>query len=78
MSNLLYEDALRRQSKDKVIKESEERKIIALSNPKISPNTNGLVRKKIFSEFMYLINDSIINPLLALSVIEEIFNVKLR
>jgi hypothetical protein len=40
-----------------------------MSAPKINKNTNQLVRKKIFNEFMYLTNDSSMNPILALSVI---------
>ena len=49
-----------------------------MSSPKINANTNDLVRRKILSEFMNLISDSKMNPLLALSVLEELFNVKLR
>ena len=75
---MLYEDAKRRNNKHKIIKESEEKKISALSTPKINANTNDLVRKKILSEFMQLISDSVLNPLLALSILEELFHIKLR
>ena len=77
-TDLLYEDANRRNSKHKIIKQTEEKKISSLSSPKINSNTNDLVRKKILSEFMQLISDSVLNPLLALSILEELFNVKLR
>lgn len=49
-----------------------------MSTPKINANTNDYVRKKILAEFMQLISDSVMNPLLALSILEELFNIKLR
>jgi hypothetical protein len=49
--------------------ETEKTKASALASPKINSNTNELVRKKILAEFMNLITDESMNPLLALSVI---------
>lgn len=47
-------------------------------SPKINSNTNNLVRKKILSEFTELVTDDEMNPLVALSILEEIFNVDLN
>jgi hypothetical protein len=47
-------------------------------SPKINSNTNNLVRKKILSEFTELVTDDEINPLVAISILEEIFNVDLN
>ncbi len=49
-----------------------------LMSPKINKNTNILVLKKINAEFDQLITDQEINPLIALSVLEEIFNIDLN
>lgn len=49
-----------------------------LMSPKINKNTNILVLKKINSQFDELITDQEINPLIALSVLEEIFNIDLN
>lgn len=47
-------------------------------SPKINKNTNALVLKKINAEIDELITDEDINPLIALSILEEIFNVDLN
>jgi hypothetical protein len=49
-----------------------------MMSPKINRNTNALVLKKINTEFGELVTDDDINPLVALSVLEEIFNVDLN
>ena len=49
-----------------------------LMSPKINKNTNILVLNKINSYFYQLITDQEINPLIALSVLEEIFNIDLN
>lgn len=49
-----------------------------MMSPKINRNTNTLVLKKINSEFKELATDEEINPLIALSILEEIFNVDLN
>ena len=38
-------------------------------SPKINKNTNGLVLKKIHTEFAELVTDVEINPLVALSIL---------
>lgn len=47
-------------------------------SPKINKNTNLLVLKKINTQFDELITDEEINPLIALSVLEQIFNIDLN
>lgn len=47
-------------------------------SPKINKNTNALVLKKIHAEIDQLITEEDINPLIALSILEEIFNVDLN
>ncbi len=49
-----------------------------MMSPKINSNTNNLVRKKILSEFTELVTDDEMNPLVAISILEEIFNVDLN
>lgn len=49
-----------------------------MMSPKINRNTNALVLRKINTEFGELVTDDDINPLVALSVLEEIFNVDLN
>jgi hypothetical protein len=49
-----------------------------MMSPKINKNTNALVLKRINTEFNELVTDEDINPLIALSVLEEIFNVDLN
>lgn len=49
-----------------------------MMSPKINKNTNVLVLRKILSEFAELVTDEDINPLVALSILQEIFNVDLN
>lgn len=61
-----------------MIIESERKQIDLMMSPKINKNTNALVLKKINTELNDLITDEDINPIIALSVLEEIFNVDLN
>lgn len=47
-------------------------------SPKINSNTNVLVLNKIRNEFRELVTEEELNPLIALSVLEELFNVSLN
>jgi hypothetical protein len=80
VSTLLYGDALRRQEKEQCLQESERRQMGLLMSPKINRNTNALVLRRISSEFGELVaeEEPELNPLVALSVLEEIFNVNLN
>jgi hypothetical protein len=78
VGNLLYDDAKRRLEKEQMVIESERKQIDMMMSPKINKNTNLLVLKKINSEFSELVTDEDINPLIALSILEEIFNVDLN
>ena len=49
VSNLLYEDALRRQEKEQIVAESERKQRDLMMSPKINSNTNALVLRKIWS-----------------------------
>jgi hypothetical protein len=46
--------------------------------PQINSNTNNLVIKKIYSEFTEKVQEEVISPLLAITVLSEIFNVDLN
>lgn len=59
--------------------ESSRRQIDAMMSPKINRNTNALVLRKIQGELAELLGDEEeLNPLIALSVLEEVFNVDLN
>lgn len=49
-----------------------------MMSPKINRNTNALVLRKIQAELSELITDDELNPLIALSVLEEVFNADLN
>ena len=46
--------------------------------PQINSNTNNLVIKKIYSEFTAKVQEEVVSPLLAITVLSEIFNVDLN
>jgi hypothetical protein len=46
--------------------------------PQINSNTNNLVIKKIYSEFTEKVQEEVVSPLLAITVLSEIFNVDLN
>lgn len=46
--------------------------------PQINSNTNNLVIKKIYSEFTEKVQKEVVSPLLAITVLSEIFNVDLN
>lgn len=63
--------------------ESSRRQIDSMMSPKINRNTNSLVLRKILAEFEELASEGDgegqeLNPVLALSILDEIFNVDLR
>ena len=84
VSALLYSDAQRRISQQKLAK-AELSKQSRLDSSTYSKsqnhNTNKLVCKKIRTEFMELIEgeeSGLISPILAITVISEIFNIDLN
>lgn len=75
VASLLYEDAQRRRQKEEMNFQELLKKEFT---PQINSNTNDLVIRKIYNEFVAKIKQETISPLLAITVLSQIFNVDLN